>query len=61
MKHKSYMTGWGDGWVVSSWDSQVDCYRESHSMPYGMARIAVGTDNCPHATDGACGRLSHTH
>jgi len=61
MKHKSYMYRQGHGWIVGSWDARVDCYRVSGELSYWLARLAVGTDNCPHATDGKCQTQSHQH
>lgn len=62
IKHKSYMAKWGrNQYLGYHWDERVGSYRESPSMTYWVARIAVGTANCPHAEDGKCQQASHQH
>jgi len=58
---KSYMYKQGEGYIVCHWDEQVHCYRCSGEMPYFAARAAVGSANCPHATDGQCDKPTHFH
>ena len=58
MKRRSYMRAQGSGYIVGDWDSIVGCYRESHEMPYFVARAEVGSSNC---TDVHCRKPTHTH
>ena len=58
-EHKSYMRRQGNGWIVCHWDEGVKCYRESHEMPYELARVSVGTANC--RVGYGCGIESHQH
>lgn len=61
-KHKSYIVRWGhNAYRVHAWDEAINCYRESQSMPYFQARLAVGEENCKHATDGLCDKITHLH
>lgn len=55
---KSHMRAQGNGYIVCHWDESVQCYRESHEMPYHVARAAVGQANC---TDVHCDRVGHCH
>lgn len=59
--HASYMYRQGTGWIVGQWDEAVRCYRLSNEMPYGKARAWVGEDNCRHAHDGQCDKITHSH
>lgn len=49
----------GNGWIVSTWDESVNCYRESGELTYWVARAAVGSDNCPNPK--TCTKPSHHH
>lgn len=33
----------GNGWIVSTWDSRVQCWREGHEMQYRAALAAAKT------------------
>ena len=52
------MRAQGSGYIVGDWDEAVGCYRETHEMPYHVARAAVGSANC---SDIHCHKPSHTH
>ena len=56
---KTTMRRQGSGWIVSSWDAGVACWRESAEMNYWAARAAVGTDNCRNPDN--CTIRSHRH
>lgn len=58
-EHKTTMYRQGRGWIVSSWDESVKCYRLSGERSYWEARAAVGSDNCRNPE--TCGKESHTH
>lgn len=51
----------GQGWIVSSWDERVNCYRLSGELSYWQARQQMGEGNCRHAADGKCQIASHQH
>lgn len=58
---KTTMYKQGNGWIVSSWDDSVKCFRDSGEKSYWEARNWVGEDNCPHKSDGKCQVASHQH
>ncbi|MFA5937402.1 MAG: hypothetical protein WC822_06030 [Candidatus Paceibacterota bacterium] len=58
---KSTMYRQGNGWIVSSWDEAVECYRLSGELSYWQARQIVGEENYPHRSDGKCQIPSHQH
>jgi hypothetical protein len=59
MKNKSTMYAQGDGWIVSSWSDDYECYVSSSEMPYWSARAQVGSDNCKNPD--TCQVASHMH
>ncbi len=59
--HPSTMYRQGDGWIVSSWDAQHDCYSLSAQLSNATARHAVGQDNCPANWGGTCRAQDHNH
>lgn len=65
--HKSYAVREGTGkgsnnWRVYHWDDDYHMYVAGDSLhSYGMARIIVGSANCPHKNDGKCQIESHRH
>lgn len=45
--HPSYTYRQGNGWIICTWDSHVQCYRTSGETSYWIARAEVAEDNCP--------------
>ena len=59
IKHRSTMYRQGSNWIVSVWDSTVQCYRTWQATDYWAARSLIGSHNCRNPQ--ICTIASHEH